>query len=43
MLPVIPHFANECLRINKYKKKYKWPNYDEKIFKRRKNKFCSSN
>ena len=36
MIPIIPHFANECLeRINK-KKKLNWPKYDEKFIKRRK-------
>ena len=35
MLPIIPHFSNECLEKNKFKI-IKWPNYDEKIIKREK-------
>ena len=31
MMPVIPHFANECLEIIKIKKNIKWPKYDEKF------------
>jgi leucyl-tRNA synthetase len=30
MLPIIPHFANECLEIIGVKKNLKWPIHDEK-------------
>ncbi len=30
MIPIIPHFANECLRILNTKKTSNWPSYDEK-------------
>ena len=32
MMPVIPHFSNECLKIINIKKKNKWPKYDENIY-----------
>ena len=36
MMPIIPHFSNECLEIFKYKKKnIKWPNYDENFLKKK--------
>ena len=32
MMPIIPHFANECLEMNKFKKnELNWPKYDEKL------------
>ena len=41
MIPIIPHFSNECLKkIKKNEKNFKWPNYDEKILLKMKNKFC---
>ena len=30
MLPIVPHFANECLKILN-KNSPKWPDYDEKL------------
>ena len=30
MMPVIPHFANECLKFLNVND-VKWPNYDEKF------------
>ena len=35
-MPIIPHFANECLEINKYKEKLIWPKFDEKLLKKMK-------
>ena len=29
MLPIIPHFASECLELNKFKTNYFWPLYDK--------------
>ena len=29
MMPVLPHFANECLEIISTEKKLEWPTYDE--------------
>ena len=34
MMPIIPHFANECLKINKLKRNINWPTYDEKFLKK---------
>ena len=31
MLPIIPHFASECLEINKFSKTQDWPVYNEKM------------
>ena len=31
MLPIIPHFASECLEMNKFKIINNWPNFDEKL------------
>ena len=31
MLPIIPHFASECLEMNKFKIINNWPNIDEKL------------
>tara|TARA_Y100000768_G_scaffold320913_1_gene256807 strand:- start:2374 stop:4911 length:2538 start_codon:yes stop_codon:yes gene_type:complete len=31
MLPIIPHFASECLESNKFKINNNWPNFDEKL------------
>ena len=31
MLPIIPHFANECLEIINIKEKIIWPRYNEKL------------
>ena len=33
MLPIIPHFASECLEKNNFKVNKKWPNYNEEILK----------
>ena len=33
MLPIIPHFASECLETNNFKTREKWPNYNEEILK----------
>ena len=30
LLPIIPHFASECLELNKFKINQEWPEYDEK-------------
>ena len=30
MIPIIPHFANECLKMLGAKKTYNWPSYDKK-------------
>ena len=31
MLPIIPHFASECIEINKFQIKPTWPSYDKKM------------
>ena len=31
MMPIIPHFASECLEKNKFKINIKWPIYDEAL------------
>ena len=31
MLPIIPHFANECLQVISTEKKMEWPKYNEKL------------
>jgi len=33
MLPVLPHFANECLELIRSKDKIIWPQYDSKLIK----------
>ena len=33
MLPIIPHFASECLEKNNFKVNKEWPNYNEEILK----------
>ena len=33
MLPIIPHYASECLEMNKFKINETWPNYNEEILK----------
>ena len=33
MLPIIPHFASECLEINEFSIKNIWPNYNEEMLK----------
>ena len=33
MLPIIPHYASECLKINNFKNNDLWPNYNEEILK----------
>ena len=43
MMPVIPHFSNECLEIIKYKKILNGQNMIKKIFKEDKIKYCNSN
>ena len=30
LLPIIPHFASECLELNKFTINQRWPDYDEK-------------
>ena len=32
IMPVIPHFSQECLQIMSDNLKLQWPNYDEKLF-----------
>ena len=32
MLPIIPHFANECLLMINAKKEVSWPSYDKNLF-----------
>ena len=29
MMPIIPHFSNECLNLININKDFKWPDYDE--------------
>ena len=29
LMPIIPHFASECLELNKFETKYIWPTYDK--------------
>ena len=29
LIPIIPHFASECLELNKFETKYIWPTYDK--------------
>ena len=31
MMPIIPHFASECIEKNNFKIEKVWPSYDEKI------------
>ena len=31
LMPIIPHFSNECLKLINEEKKLKWPNYDEAL------------
>jgi leucyl-tRNA synthetase len=33
MIPIIPHFSNECLKMLKIGEKIDWPTYDEKYLK----------
>ena len=33
MLPIIPHYASECLEMNNFKINETWPNYNEEILK----------
>ena len=33
MLPIIPHYASECLEKNNFKINELWPNYNEEILK----------
>ena len=33
MLPVIPHFANECIKLLKEEREIKWPDIDQNILK----------
>jgi len=33
MLPIIPHFASECLENNNFLKNHHWPNYNEELLK----------
>ena len=28
-MPIIPHFASECLELNKFETKHVWPTYDK--------------
>ena len=39
MIPIIPHFANECLEKNNFSKDLKWPDFDQKILTENKVKF----
>ncbi len=44
IMPIIPHFASECLSINKFNEMMGWPNYDEKLLLEKKIKFvCQIN
>ena len=31
MMPIIPHFASECILINKFHVNQTWPSYDESM------------
>jgi leucyl-tRNA synthetase len=31
MKPIIPHFASECIELNKFNSQLKWPSYDESL------------
>ena len=31
MVPIIPHFASECLELNKFQLNGNWPSYDNKF------------
>ena len=31
MIPIIPHFASECIEKNNFKINYVWPSYDKKM------------
>ena len=31
MMPIIPHFSNECLKLINVNEDYNWPNYDERL------------
>ncbi len=33
MLPIIPHFASECMEINNFKFNHEWPVYNEELSK----------
>ena len=33
MLPIIPHFASECLENNNFLKNHHWPDYNEELLK----------
>ena len=33
MLPIIPHYASECLEKNNFKINEVWPSYNEEILK----------
>ena len=35
MMPIIPHFSNECLKLLN-KENFKWPEFDETILKQEK-------
>ena len=43
MMPVIPHFANECISLLKINTKIEWPKINKDLLIARKNKFCNSN
>ena len=32
MLPVLPHFANECIEVLKAREKIIWPSFDKDLF-----------
>ena len=31
MMPIIPHFASECISVNNFNTILNWPSYDEKM------------
>ena len=31
MMPIIPHFSNECLNLININKDFNWPDYDESL------------
>ena len=39
MIPIIPHFALECIQLNNFNTQQKWPSYDENLLVEDKIKF----
>jgi leucyl-tRNA synthetase len=39
MVPIIPHFALECIQLNNFNTQQKWPSYDENLLVEDKIKF----